>query len=193
MNTNEHSAANPQPLPLLHLMEERAGERRRVCLCEFGMPLSSVLSPLLRRGERKKMRAQESLSNMRQPSSLYYELDSLRATFLPSLLRSLFGESRRRAIPPPRGSSGMIQTLVHGGFPGSTAGSVETGEAFGLRRQSAATTALWRHGVDHPRLKRPPCGVGRFRAKAGSPLRSAPAVHDTNAPVNQPFYRSVQV
>jgi len=32
-------------------MEERAGERRRVC---FGLPLSSVLSPLLRRGERKK-------------------------------------------------------------------------------------------------------------------------------------------
>jgi hypothetical protein len=31
-------------------MEERDGERRRVC---FGWPLSSVLSPLLRRGERK--------------------------------------------------------------------------------------------------------------------------------------------
>ena len=32
-------------------MEERAGERRRVFV---GLPLSSVLSPLLRRGERKK-------------------------------------------------------------------------------------------------------------------------------------------
>src|SRR6266542_6889523 len=32
-------------------MEERAGERRCVCV---GLPLSSVLSPLLRRGERKK-------------------------------------------------------------------------------------------------------------------------------------------
>ena len=53
----ERSAAKPQPkpLPLLHPMEKRAGpssvalrrveERRRVC---FGLPLSSVLSPLLR-------------------------------------------------------------------------------------------------------------------------------------------------
>jgi len=32
-------------------MEERAGERSDVGM---GMPLSSVLSPLLRRGERKK-------------------------------------------------------------------------------------------------------------------------------------------
>jgi len=39
-------------------MEERAGERRRVGF--FGLPLSSVpspLSPLLRRGERKKIGA----------------------------------------------------------------------------------------------------------------------------------------
>jgi hypothetical protein len=34
-------------------MEERVGERRRVGF--FGLPLSSVLSPLLRRGERKKI------------------------------------------------------------------------------------------------------------------------------------------
>jgi len=33
-------------------MEERVGERRRVGF--FASPLSSVLSPLLRRGERKK-------------------------------------------------------------------------------------------------------------------------------------------
>ena len=43
-----------QILPRLHPMEERAGERRRVCLFSSGWPLSSVLSPLLRRGERKK-------------------------------------------------------------------------------------------------------------------------------------------
>src|SRR6266513_839727 len=42
-------------LPLLHAMEERAGERRRhFCLFGLGLPLSSILSPLLRRGERKK-------------------------------------------------------------------------------------------------------------------------------------------
>jgi hypothetical protein len=34
-------------------MEERVGERRFVCF--LGLPLSSVLSPLLRRGERKKI------------------------------------------------------------------------------------------------------------------------------------------
>jgi hypothetical protein len=33
-------------LPLLHPMEERVGERR--CVGFFGLPLSSVLSPLLR-------------------------------------------------------------------------------------------------------------------------------------------------
>jgi hypothetical protein len=36
-------------------MEERAGERR-------GPPLSSVLSPLLRRGERKKKSARQKAS-----------------------------------------------------------------------------------------------------------------------------------
>jgi hypothetical protein len=35
-------------------MEERAGEKRRVCLDAMELPLSSVLSPLLRRGGRKK-------------------------------------------------------------------------------------------------------------------------------------------
>jgi hypothetical protein len=34
-------------------MEERLGERRRVGFFEF--PLSSVLSPLLRHGERKRI------------------------------------------------------------------------------------------------------------------------------------------
>jgi hypothetical protein len=36
-------------------MEERVGERRRVGFS--GLPLSSVLSPLLRREERKKISA----------------------------------------------------------------------------------------------------------------------------------------
>ena len=40
-------------LPLLHRMEERAGERRRVLP---GIPLSSILSPLVPRGERKQQR-----------------------------------------------------------------------------------------------------------------------------------------
>jgi hypothetical protein len=34
-------------------MEERAGERRLVVGLEMKRPLSSILSPLLRRGERK--------------------------------------------------------------------------------------------------------------------------------------------
>ncbi len=41
-------------LPLLHLMEERAGERRCLGRVILRWPLSSVLSPLLRRGERRK-------------------------------------------------------------------------------------------------------------------------------------------
>jgi len=61
MNTDGHNAAKPQPLPLLHRMEERAGERRRVCPDSFGLPLPSILSPLLRRGERKKKPVSESL------------------------------------------------------------------------------------------------------------------------------------
>jgi hypothetical protein len=43
---------NRSKFPLLHKMEERVGERRRVG--SLGLPLSSVLSPLLRRGERKR-------------------------------------------------------------------------------------------------------------------------------------------
>jgi hypothetical protein len=35
-------------------MEERGGERRLVVCSESKRPLSSILSPLLRRGERKK-------------------------------------------------------------------------------------------------------------------------------------------
>jgi len=35
-------------------MEERAGERRRLCPYSVELPLSSVLSPLLRHGERKE-------------------------------------------------------------------------------------------------------------------------------------------
>jgi hypothetical protein len=42
----------PILLPLLHRVEERAGERRRVLI---GYP--SILSPLVPRGERKKRRA----------------------------------------------------------------------------------------------------------------------------------------
>jgi nitrogen fixation protein FixH len=48
------SAAQSQPLPLLHRMEERAGERRSFTRLPLTPPLSSVLSPLLRRGERKE-------------------------------------------------------------------------------------------------------------------------------------------
>src|SRR5262245_59186841 len=44
-----------QPLPLLHCMEEG----RHVCSHSFGFFLSSVLSPLLRRGESKKKRVRK--------------------------------------------------------------------------------------------------------------------------------------
>jgi hypothetical protein len=37
-------------------MEERAGERRSLSRLKLKPPLSSILSPLLRRGERKKKR-----------------------------------------------------------------------------------------------------------------------------------------
>ena len=50
-------------LPLLHPMEERAGERRCLGRVNLRSPLSSVLSPLLRRGERKKT----ALENLRGP------------------------------------------------------------------------------------------------------------------------------
>jgi hypothetical protein len=54
-----HSAAKPQPnqLPLLREVEERAGERRSFSWMSANSPLSSILSPLLRRGERKKFLA----------------------------------------------------------------------------------------------------------------------------------------
>ena len=58
--TKGHSAAKPQPLPLLHRMEERAGERRCFVHPRRKPPLSSILSPLLRRGERKKKRVRKS-------------------------------------------------------------------------------------------------------------------------------------
>jgi len=45
-------ASRNQTLPLLHRMEERAGERRYLDRDTAGLPLSSLLSPLLRRGER---------------------------------------------------------------------------------------------------------------------------------------------
>ena len=44
--------------PLLHRMEERAGERRRVL---FRIPLSSVLSPFVPHGERRKTKFLDSL------------------------------------------------------------------------------------------------------------------------------------
>src|SRR5262245_54895660 len=55
------NAAKLQPPPLLHRMEEK----RHVCLHSSGLPLSSVLSPLLRRGGRKKRCARKSLSYRR--------------------------------------------------------------------------------------------------------------------------------
>src|SRR5438128_12942 len=81
-------------LPLLHRMEERAGERRRP-------PLSSVLSPLLRRGARKKnLRGSESW----RPAKISRGTDRLQvcATGAPSTLNTY----DRRALPtdcwPPR-------------------------------------------------------------------------------------------
>ena len=55
MNTNKYRAAGPPP-PLLHLMEERAGERRhpRNYVANQELPLSPALSPLVPRGEREK-------------------------------------------------------------------------------------------------------------------------------------------
>ena len=73
MNSNERNVAKPQPLPLLHRMEERAGERRRVSnFCFLRMPLSSILSPLVPRGERKKNLPPKSLSKLLKHSSLQY-------------------------------------------------------------------------------------------------------------------------
>jgi hypothetical protein len=59
LNRKDRSAAEPQPkrLPLLREVEERAGERRSVSCMSAKAPRSSILSPLLRRGERKKILA----------------------------------------------------------------------------------------------------------------------------------------
>src|SRR6266487_2291955 len=46
-------------LPLLHPMEERDGERRSLL---FRIPLSSVLSPFVPHGERKKSSSVETVS-----------------------------------------------------------------------------------------------------------------------------------
>src|SRR5947207_1881941 len=55
-----------QTPPLLHRMEERAGERR-------GSPLSSVLSPLLCRGERKEKTARQKSS---RPATIWTDTDT---------------------------------------------------------------------------------------------------------------------
>ena len=48
---------------------ERVGERMS-CRPVWQQPLSSILSPLLRRGERRKKRVRKSLSPLREVSSL---------------------------------------------------------------------------------------------------------------------------
>jgi hypothetical protein len=64
----QRSAAEPQQtLPLLHRMEEGWGEE--------GPPLSSVLSPLLRRGERKKKSARQKSS---KPATISTDTDRVR-------------------------------------------------------------------------------------------------------------------
>jgi len=50
-------------------MEERAGERRSSR--QAGLPLSSVLSPLLRRGERKKASARGEIVAARDDFDRY--------------------------------------------------------------------------------------------------------------------------
>ena len=73
MDADESSAAMPQPLPLRHPMEERAGERRSVSnSCFLRMPLSSILSPLVPRGERKQKPFAKSLAKLRELSFLQY-------------------------------------------------------------------------------------------------------------------------
>ena len=51
-------------------MEARAGERRSLSIQSIKPPLSSILSPLLRRGARKHERAHRSWSKMREGMSL---------------------------------------------------------------------------------------------------------------------------
>jgi hypothetical protein len=55
----------PIILPLLREVEERAGERRRVFI---GIPLSSVLSPLVPRGARKRYKQVLRQSQHRSPT-----------------------------------------------------------------------------------------------------------------------------
>jgi hypothetical protein len=57
MDTDEHSAAKPLPLSLLHRMEERAGEGRcpRTKRIIVSLPLTSALSPRGTGGEREKL------------------------------------------------------------------------------------------------------------------------------------------
>ena len=50
-------------------MEERVGERRSLSHESLEPPLSSVLSPLVPRGERKKNRIPNSLSSVREVAS----------------------------------------------------------------------------------------------------------------------------
>src|SRR2546429_3496786 len=79
-------------LPLLHRMEERAGERRR-------QPLSSVLSPLLRRGARKKnLRSSESS----RPATISIDTDRLQvcATGAASTLNRYLPEDSRSSTVP---------------------------------------------------------------------------------------------
>ena len=74
INTDEPSAAQPQPLPLLHLMEERAGERRSVLGTDRFLsdaPLPVPLPARSSRGEGENHVA-KSLSKVRDFSSLYY-------------------------------------------------------------------------------------------------------------------------
>jgi len=52
--TAQRGGAATKETPSLPRTEERVGERRRVGLDRVGLPLSSVLSPLLRQGEREK-------------------------------------------------------------------------------------------------------------------------------------------
>ena len=66
------SAAKLQPneLPLLHRMEERAGERRRFGLSRNWIPLSSILSPLRpSRGEEENLRSLHKFSRRVEQAS----------------------------------------------------------------------------------------------------------------------------
>src|SRR6266550_2529675 len=74
-------------LPLLHPMEERAGERRIFRLDRFELARSSVLSPLLRRWERKKGGRSEKFA---RPVSISDRLKICATTCPPGLSRRQF-------------------------------------------------------------------------------------------------------